>query len=73
MTIVYNMTMFRSFIGCWSFLYERWESGAFFTQTKPPAGEPDILFLQKWKLTQKLETILFFQFKELLVYFILIQ
>ena len=25
--------------GCWSFLYERWASGLFFTQTKPPAGK----------------------------------
>ena len=29
----------RAFIGCWCFMYERWESGAFFTQTKPPTGE----------------------------------
>ena len=26
--------------GCWSFMYERWSSGTFFTQTKPPTGLP---------------------------------
>ena len=30
--------IYRAFIGCWSFMYERWESGVFFTQTKPPGG-----------------------------------
>ena len=32
------VSIYRGFIGCWSFMYERWESGAFFTQTKPPKG-----------------------------------
>lgn len=31
--------IFRAFIGCWSFVYERWSSGMFFTQTKPPTGQ----------------------------------
>ena len=30
--------VYRAFIGSWSFLYERWSSGVFFTQTKPPTG-----------------------------------
>ena len=30
--------IYRAFIGCWSFMYERWSSGVFFTQTKPPMG-----------------------------------
>ena len=33
------VSIYRGFIGCWSFMYERWESGAFFTQTKPPKGK----------------------------------
>ena len=32
------LQIYRAFIGSWSFLYERWESGVFFTQTKPPKG-----------------------------------
>ena len=36
--------IFRAFIGCWSFIYERWSSGMFFTQTKPPTGQ---IFLLK--------------------------
>ena len=36
---ILSWLMCRAFIGCWCFMYERWESGAFFTQTKPPTGE----------------------------------
>ena len=39
------VSIYRGFIGCWSFMYERWESGAFFTQTKPPKGKQRSLSL----------------------------
>ena len=39
----------RAFIGCWCFMYERWESGAFFTQTKPPTGETGNMYTYCYK------------------------
>ena len=38
--------------GCWSFLYERWASGVFFTQTKPPTGkmESRLITADIWSL-----------------------